>query len=566
MFRTNKYEARALTKNGHAFPVMLNAFLTRWNGRLADIVFVIDITERKAAEAELMTLRGNLTDAIEGIEHGIALWDSENRLVLFNQHFSSHYPEIAGVITAGLRYADFVQALVKSGVAVPPPGQETSTFIAKDVARHRQADGTPIISKLSDGRIIRVSKRPARGGGVVGIGIDVTEQRQTEQLLREAVKMDAIGKLTGGMAHDFNNHLAAIIGYLELLSECSSVDADATRWIDEARAGALRAAELTRSLLAFARRQPLDPKPTDVNRRVAAIAELLRRTLGEDIVLTTALAPDLWPVMVDAAQLDAGIVNLANNARDAMAHGGSLSITTRNALIDEAYARANLDAVVGDYVLIEISDNGTGMAPDVVASAFEPFFTTKKPGHGTGLGLSMVYGFVKQSGGHIKIDSRLGHGTAVRLYLPRERAAQAGAVAATSAEVVIPIGGAETILIVEDNAQLRQFALTALARRGYRVIEAANGPAALAILDQIEPHIDLLFTDIVMPGKPDGRELARLAVERRPHIRILLTSGYPGGRSHDHATDTPLANLLSKPYHLGDLLQAVRAALDAPRV
>jgi len=392
-----------------------------------------------------------------------------------------------------------------------------------------------------------------------------SEQRQTEQLLREAVKMDAIGKLTGGMAHDFNNHLAAIIGYLELLSECSSVDADATRWIDEARAGALRAAELTRSLLAFARRQPLDPKPTDVNRRVAAIAELLRRTLGADIVLTTTLAAELWPITIDGAQLDACIVNLANNARDAMPSGGSLAIATRNTALDEAYARANLDAVAGDYVLIEMSDSGVGMAPEVVASAFEPFFTTKRPGHGTGLGLSMVYGFVKQSGGHIKIGSELGRGTAVRLYLPRDHAAEAQAVATTGTQVVVPIGGTETILVVEDNEQMRQMAVTALTRRGYRVIEAANGAAALAILDQREPPVDLLFTDIVMPGKPDGHELARLAAERRPDIRILLTSGYPGGRFHDHGIDAPSANLIGKPYQLGDLLRAVRTALGPSR-
>jgi len=561
----NHYEARALTKDGRTFPILLNAFMTRWNGRRADMVFVIDITERQAAETELTALRANLTDAIESIEHGIVLWDSQDRLVLFNQRFREIIPDGGDLVEAGLRFEDFVRAVAGRDVVADALGQAIEASIAERTARHRRADGTPFLRKLADGRVHRISERPARSGGIVGIAIDVTEQLRTERLLREAVKMEAIGKLTGGMAHDFNNYLAVIMGNLELLKEFGIVDPEATDWIDEARAGAVRAAELTRSLLAFARRQPLDPRPTDVNRRVAAIAELLRRTLGADIVLTTALVPDLWPVTIDGAQLDACIVNLANNARDAMPSGGSLAIATRNTALDEIYARANLDAVAGDYVLIEMSDSGIGMAPEVVASAFEPFFTTKRPGHGTGLGLSMVYGFVKQSGGHIKIGSEVGHGTAVRLYLPRDHAAEAVAVATTGAQVVVPIGGTETILVVEDNEQMRQMAVTALARRGYRVIEAANGAAALAILEQPEPPVDLLFTDIVMPGKPDGHELARLAIERRPDIRILLTSGYPGGRFHDHGIDAPPANLIGKPYQLGDLLRAVRAALGSSR-
>jgi signal transduction histidine kinase/ActR/RegA family two-component response regulator len=458
---------------------------------------------------------------------------------------------------------DFTRAVAEQELVADVSGQEIEASIGERIAHHRRADGTPILRKLADGRVLRVSERPARGGGgIVGIATDVTEQLRTEEQLREAVKMEAIGKLTGGMAHDFNNYLGVIIGNLGLLAELETGASDAAQLIDAARAGSLRAAELTRSLLAFARRQPLDPRPTDANRRVAAIAELLRRTLGEDIALTTALASDLWPVTIDSAQLDACIVNLANNARDAMARGGSLSIATRNTRLDETYARANVGAAAGDHVLIEISDSGTGMPPEVAASAFEPFFTTKEPGHGTGLGLSMVYGFVRQSGGHIKIDTEVGHGTTVRLYLPRDRAAEAAATAATAARAAAPVGGTETILVVEDNEQMREMATVALTRRGYRVIAVASGAAALDILDQPAPHLDLLFTDIVMPGEPDGHELASLAVERRPDIRILLTSGYPGGRWHDHGIDASTTNLLGKPYQLDDLLRAVRAALD----
>jgi PAS domain S-box-containing protein len=563
----SRYETRLITKAGGTLTVEVSAAMTRWDGQPADMVFTTDITARKAAEAELVAVRANLNDAIESIEHAIVLWDSEDRLALFNQRFKELFPDDDGFIKIGLAFEDFVRVVAGHDLVAGVPGQEIQMPVDERVARHRRADGMPILRRLADGRVLRVSERPARsGGGIVGITIDVTEQLRTEQQLREALKIEAIGKLTGGMAHDFNNYLAVIMGNLELLKEFGFTDKDAAEWIDEARAGAVRAAELTRSLLAFARRQPLDPKPTDVNGRVAAVAQLLRRTLGEDVVLSTALAPDLWAVTIDGAQLDTGIVNLANNARDAMPSGGSLTIATRNARLDAAYARANLDAAVGDYVLIEMSDSGAGMAPEVAACAFEPFFTTKKPGHGTGLGLSMVYGFVKQSGGHIKIDSAVGHGTVVRLYLPRDGAAEIVAPAATGAPVVIPIGGTETILVVEDNEQMRQVAATTLARRGYRVIEAANGAAALAILDRRELPIDLLFTDIVMPGQPDGHQLARLAVERQPNIRILLTSGYPGGRFLDHGIDAPPANLLGKPYLLGELLRAVRAALDNSRV
>ncbi|HUL09626.1 MAG TPA: PAS domain-containing protein [Candidatus Acidoferrum sp.] len=435
------------------------------------------------------------------------------------------------------------------------------------------ATGEPVdqeVEEVENGqtRYYHNVKFPLRdgSGAIIGIGsftTDVTERRRLEDHLRNAAKMEAIGKLTGGMAHDFNNYLAVIIGNLDLLKERLTDDAVGAQLIEVALGGALRGKDLTQSLLAFSRSQPLDPQVIDVNRHLEAVATLLRRTLGEDIALTTALAPDLWPVRIDAAQLDSGIVNLANNARDAMPQGGALSIATRNVQVDEAYARLNGDMAFGDYVLIEVSDSGVGMPPEILAHVFEPFFSTKKPGHGTGLGLSMLYGFVKQSGGQIRIYSEVGLGTTVRVYLPRVvTAPAAGQGPASAVKPALP-RGTETILLVEDNEDVRRTAVAQLTSLGYTVVEAENGEAALRLLGQPERHIDLLFTDIVMPGKPDGYELAELALERRPAIRVLLTSGFPGDSLSRQDRPGPHFSLLGKPYRRDELARAIRAAIEA---
>ncbi len=560
-----RYETVALAKDGRSIPVELNAAITRWSGQSAGMVFVTDITERKRTEREIIEVRGHLLDAIESIEHAVLLYDSEDRLILFNQHFVDHYRGIAEVIKVGIRFEDMFRAAVERGLVAIPPGQPADEFVAENVARHRRADGTIRTRQLANGRILQISEHPARNGGIVAVGTDVTERLKTEQQLREAQKMEEIGKLVGGMAHDFNNYLAVIIGNLDLLRERESADPGATTLIDAALGSALRGAELTRSLLAFTRRQPLESQSTDVSRHLDSITHLLKSTLGEDIALTTNFAPGPWPVRIDRAQLDSCIVNLANNARDAMPRGGALAISTRNLQLDELYARENPGTVPGDYVLIEVSDTGDGMPSEILSHVFEPFFTTKPPGHGTGLGLSMVYGFVKQSGGYITVYSEVGHGTAVRIYLPRdpnaEPAASAGPGAAAQASP-----GTETILVVEDNEAMRKTAVAQLGSLGYRVIGAENGAAALAILDRSDSRIDLLFTDVVMPGKADGYGLATLALERRPGIKILLTSGFPGDALRHSGKHAANLRLLGKPYRKGDLARAVRETLasEAP--
>ncbi|MBI3512877.1 MAG: MASE4 domain-containing protein [Proteobacteria bacterium] len=390
-------------------------------------------------------------------------------------------------------------------------------------------------------------------------GRDMTERIAAEEQLRQSQKMEAIGQLTGGLAHDFNNLLLVIMGNLGLLREIRSEDQDADELVREALDAARRGAELTRSLLAFARRQPLQPKRADMNELVTEITALLRRTLGERIEIALDLSPDAWPVVVDPIQLEAALANLATNARDAMPKGGRLSVVTANRQLDADYASQHADVTPGDYAMVQVSDTGTGMPPDVLTRVFEPFFTTKGRGEGTGLGLAMVFGFMKQSGGHVNVYSEVGVGTTFRLYLPRARApAEAGD---DRAPEPAPRGRGERVLVVEDNATLRRLATRQLTALGYRVSEAANAAAALECLKASQPF-DLLFSDVVMAGKVDGFDLAQIVADRWPATRILLTSGFPDTRTAGADGAETNFHLLAKPYIKEDLARLVSDALN----
>jgi signal transduction histidine kinase/CheY-like chemotaxis protein len=394
---------------------------------------------------------------------------------------------------------------------------------------------------------------------ITGTSQDVTERRQIERALAQSQKMDALGQLTGGMAHDFNNMLGIIIGNLDLLKPLLGAEALASELCAEARDGAVRCAELIRRLLAFARRQPLHPDQIDVNTLVTDVSRLLGRTLGGHIALTLDLDAALWPVKVDASQLEAALINLATNARDAMPKGGQLTIATRNTTFDALYIAQHPDVAAGDYAQIEVSDTGTGIAPEIIDRIFDPFFTTKVCGQGTGLGLSMAFGFAKQSGGHLTVYSELSLGTTFRLYLPRSDSGEAPTAGVPNGEVVV--GGDETILVVEDNAKLRRVVERQLTDLGYKVREGDSAMLALMILSEGDP-VDLLFTDIVMPGTMDGLDLAYRATRRRPDLRVLLTSGFLGGYGADQrVVDSPF-RLLTKPYSLTELAQTVRRVLD----
>jgi PAS domain S-box-containing protein len=392
---------------------------------------------------------------------------------------------------------------------------------------------------------------------ILGVLRDVTEGKALEDRVRELQRMDAIGQLTGGIAHDFNNLLAVIMTNVEMLRDDMAVQGAATDIADEAIGAVARGAELVRRLLAFARKQHLDPSPIDINERLPGVAALLRRTLGEKVALQVQLASGLWPAMIDPTQVDDALINLAINARDAMHGGGTLTVETANVTLERDYTDLHADVRPGDYVMLAVSDTGTGMSPETIKHAFEPFYTTKAPGKGTGLGLSQVYGWVKQSGGHISIYSELDHGTSIKLYLPR---ATAGADDSRPEGKAEPMrGGSETILLVEDNPDVRRATVRQLQSLGFTVEEAGDAHEALARIES-GLRFDLLLTDVVMPGGMTGYELAAEVERVRPGTRVLFTSGYTELAAP--LADAPRGALLSKPYRRVDLDRAIRTALD----
>jgi PAS domain S-box-containing protein len=383
---------------------------------------------------------------------------------------------------------------------------------------------------------------------------------EAEAQLRHAQKMEAVGQLTGGVAHDFNNMLAVILGAMNLLERrLARGETDLSRYIEAAKDGANRAAALTQRLLAFSRRQPLQPEVIEPNRMVAGMTELLTRALGEQIQVETVMAAGLWRINADPSQLENAILNLAVNGRDAMPQGGKLTVETANTFIAEDYAREH-SMSVGQYVMIAVTDTGTGMTKNTLAKAFDPFFTTKEVGKGSGLGLSQVFGFVRQSGGHVRIYSELGHGTNVKIYLPRH-------YGTGEARNIVPLGNEpargrrdELILVVEDDERVRNFSTEALRELGYTVAEAANGPAALALLDAgLKPT--LLFTDVVMP-QMSGRELAEIAASKVANLKVLYTTGYTRNAVVHNGILDPGTHLLQKPFSLDQLAEKVRHVMD----
>jgi signal transduction histidine kinase/ActR/RegA family two-component response regulator len=382
--------------------------------------------------------------------------------------------------------------------------------------------------------------------------------------IRQMQKMDSLGQLTGGISHDFNNMLSVIIGSLDMARRRLATGdiARAEDAIDNASEGAQRAALLTAQLLAFSRRQPLAPQPIDANRLVSGMSEMLRRTIGEHIRIETTLPDGLWHAFADPGQLESAIVNLAVNARDAMPDGGTLTIQTANAELDDEATPANPDAA--HYVMIAVGDTGCGMAPDVAAKAFDPFYTTKSVGKGTGLGLSQVYGYVKQSGGHVKIVSDVDRGTIVRIYLPRHRGEMPLAAPAPDPVELAPVDPDRVVLVVEDEPQVRHVTVEALRTLGYSVIEVDNGAHAIALLET-EPAIGLLFTDMVMPGM-NGRQLADIVRARWPGMPILFTTGYMrDAMPHDGIVD-PGISFLPKPFTLDQLARTVGSAVTGDRL
>ncbi|WP_203236261.1 ATP-binding protein [Methylobacterium crusticola] len=453
----------------------------------------------------------------------------------------------------GAELVDFVHPADRDSTAAEVGRLEQGLTTLRFENRYRHRDGSY--------RILSWTAVPAEEH-LHAVGRDVTDQRELEEAFRQSQKMEAVGQLTGGIAHDFNNLLTGIVGSLDMLGtrlKQGRIEV-ADRYITAALTSAHRAAALTHRLLAFARRQPLDPRPVDANALVRSLEDLIRRTIGERVTLEVGLAEGLWPTLCDPNQLESAILNLVINARDAMPDGGRLTVETCNTRLDEAYAAAHGDVEPGAYVCVAVTDTGTGMPAEVMRRAFDPFFTTKPLGQGTGLGLSMIYGFARQSEGHARILSEVGRGTTVRVYLPRHRGeAPAAAPAAEPAEALLA-GSGETVLVVEDEPAVRGLIVDVLRDLGYRALEARDGPAGLRILKS-RARVDLLVTDVGLPGL-NGRQLADEARERRPDLKVLFITGYAENAAMAGFLETGM-QMITKPFPVDLLAQKIRAMIEA---
>ena len=526
---------------------------TLWNDVPASIVSFHDITERKRSE-HLLHVQSS---ALEASANAIVITDSEGIIEWANAAFS----EASGYgleFARGKRPAD----LLKSGVQDRAFYERLwATIQSGQVWRgeivNRRKDGELRTEEMT---ITPVHDEQRRITHYIAVKQDITERLALEKQLRRTQRLNSLGQLTGGIAHDFNNLLTVILGSADLLAIQLRDDPQRLELAEMIASGAQRGAELTQRLLAFARKQPLDPREVDLRQLLTDTEDLLRRTLGEDIEFEQIATPDLCHVMIDPSQLENAVLNLCINARDAMPGGGKLRLEAENVMLDSDYTSKHAEVQAGAYVKLTISDTGAGIPRQVLERVFEPFFTTKKPGEGTGLGLAMVYGFVKQSGGHVTIGSKLGKGTTVRLYLPCIDG-PAQPVASRAAENEAGPGGTETVLLVEDDDLVRRFALDGLVQLGYTVIAASHGKAALEIVVE-RSDIDLLFTDVVMPGGMSGQQLADAAKQLRPDLKVLYTSGYAEDVIvHEGRLDRGV-KLLVKPYRQTDLARMLREVLD----
>jgi PAS domain S-box-containing protein len=522
----------------------------RWVGALTDI----DDVHR--ADAALRQSENRFRRIFEGSPFGMTLSEGEDRRILqanpaFCQMLGYTPDELIGRNLYELTHPDER----RMDRAFPDLAAADSSWRMRE-KRYVTKQGAVVWAR------IRVAVFDPLGGGgpqLLAVVEDITRQREADEALRQAQRMEAVGQLSGGLAHDFNNLLGVIIGNIECLLDTLKDDPERADLAQEVLDSALGGAELTRRLLAFGRRQALSPQRVDLSAQVARHVTLLRRTLGTAIQVETVFAGDLWPTRADPSQLGDALINLAINARDAMPRGGVLTIETHNDRVGAEDATREPEMAPGDYVVLAVSDTGVGMPPEVCARAIEPFFTTKGPGVGSGLGLSMIYGFVRQSGGHLKINSEVGIGTTVRIFLPRATSEDDTAMR-EAPRSSLPTGH-ETILMVDDSPEMRQVAERHLRFLGYSVVTAEHGPAALALLRAGTP-VDLLFTDIAMPEGLNGFQLAEAACQMRPGLKVVFTTGYAGTPDPADAPDWQ-ERLIRKPYRRPELAEKIHMAFSA---
>ncbi|MCB9948702.1 MAG: PAS domain S-box protein [Rhodospirillaceae bacterium] len=553
-------ECQVVKKSGEVLEVLLSSVTEDMADGMEShsLAVLTDVTSRKQAERDLLQSEQQFRGAFATAPHGMALVSPEGRWLAVNQAVC----DLLGYTAEELLSVDF-QTLTHPDdlntdldqVRAVLAGEIRSYQMEK---RYFHKNGQTVWALLTVSLVRAPDGSPVH---FVSQIVDLTQRRETEAQLRQAQKLEAVGQLTGGLAHDFNNLLAVVQGNLQLIDRSLGPDAKAKKRLNSAIKAIEDGAELTKRLLAFSRKQNLETKVVDVNRLVAEMDCLINRTLGHDVNLHVTCADNLWPSLTDPSQLSSAILNLAINARDAMPEGGTLTIETANVTLDDDYAGMNAEVVAGDYAMVSVSDTGVGIPQHLLTEVFQPFFTTKEVGRGSGLGLSMVYGFVKQCGGHVKVYSEEGYGTSVRIYLPRAVGETTG-IPADDDDIPVQ-GRGERILVVEDNVDVRQIAVATLEGLGYRVLEAETGPNALEVLAR-QPDVDLLFSDIIMPGGMNGLELAKKAREICPDLKILHASGYSEAAfAHNHVTRRA-DELIAKPYRRDALARRVRSILEKP--
>jgi PAS domain S-box-containing protein len=527
-----------------------------------------DVTDRVEAEESLRRLAETLEQQVEARtrERDMVWRTSQDLFVLIEP--DGAYDTVNPAWTAALGYTHEELVGRNAATLIHPEDLQARAADLERVAQGEALRDLDLRLQAKDGsyRWFSWTTAPAEGGQIFCEGRDITDRRSLEEQLRQAQKMEAVGQLTGGIAHDFNNLLTGIIGSLELLQKriAQGRTADLDRFVGAATTSANRAAALTHRLLAFSRRQPLDPKPVDANRLISSMEDLLRRTIGEAIQFELITAGGLWRTLCDPHQLESSILNLAINARDAMPDGGKLTIETCNAHLDNAYAARQREVKPGQYICICVTDTGTGMTSDVIERAFDPFFTTKPMGRGTGLGLSMIYGFTRQSDGYVKIYSELGQGTTVRLYLPRFRGEEGDEEANVQRTLDMHRADAgETVLVVEDEASVRELVVEVLSELGYHTLEAVDGPSGLQMIEAA-PAIDLLITDVGLPGL-NGRQLADAARNLKPGLQVLFMTGYAENAAVGHGFLEPGMEMITKPFPLDVLAERIRRMIEGGR-
>lgn len=578
------FETLHQRKDGSCYDVSVRLQLLRSDADAVFFAVIEDITARRLAETRLRETTDRLDAIVNNTRMALFMMDDGQRCIFMNAAAEAMtgftFAEARGRVLHDVIHhthpdgRPFPLADCAIDRAFPENNQQSGeeVFVHKDGSFYpvgftaspmRDATGKTI-GTVIEARLIadeiqaRETMRTYNSTLQREIEVAIAQRKQTEAQLVQAQKMEAIGNLTGGIAHDVNNILQVIRGNLDLLSRNVAGVEAAQRRLDYATAGVERGSKLTSQLLAFGRRQPLEPAPLHLGRLLQGLDDMLRRTLGDAVEIETIASGDLWNCNIDRVQMENAVLNLAINARDAMANRGKLTLEVGNAELDDQYAADHAEVTAGQYVMLAVTDTGCGMAPETLAKVFEPFFSTKPEGEGTGLGLSMVYGFVKQSGGHVNMYSEVGEGTTIRLYLPRTRRAE-------DAETPQPLrdvqGGSETILVVEDDDAVRATAVEMLTDLGYRVLKAANADSALATVESGVP-IDLLFTDVVMPGNLRSTDLARRAIAAHPHLGVLFSSGYTQNAIVHAGRLDEGVELLSKPYGRDSLARKVRQVLD----